>query len=60
MRGRGVNAEERERKRKLDEEAKRDVMLMGIATFGIMATIGGLMVSRLLATFVIYMQYLLT
>lgn len=46
MKARGMNAQERERKRKLDEEAKRDVMLMGIATISIMAFLGGLMVSR--------------
>ena len=45
MAGAGLNAEERERKKKLDQEAKRDVMLMGIATVCIMASIGGLMVS---------------
>lgn len=44
MAARGMNAEERERKRKLDEEAKRDVMLMAIATISIMVTIGALMV----------------
>lgn len=46
MKARGMNAQERERKRKLDEEAKRDVMLMGIATISIMAFLGFLMVSR--------------
>ena len=47
MKARGMNAKERERKRKLDQEAKRDVMLMGIATMCIMGGLGALMVRKL-------------
>lgn len=42
----GVDSTERDRQRKLDEEAKHDVMMMGLASMGIMGVIGVLMVSQ--------------
>ena len=46
-RARGMNTAERDRQKKLDEEARRDVMMMAIATIGIMFSMGGLMVSKI-------------
>ncbi|KAL9089873.1 MAG: hypothetical protein Q9159_002343 [Coniocarpon cinnabarinum] len=44
MKARGMNSEERAKQRQLDKEARRDVILMAVASIGIMTFIGALMV----------------